>query len=320
MKNENKMLFQGFCILFLFITNIAVCQTQNLKDGYYLGAFNEAYRIYNVSNDAPIWGYFNDMNFNINHEYGFHGDNDGSNKIGGFYDDPSAYMINVGPKINWSYQNGQKLFLWRMKPNKAAYGQRSTYQAEEYDGNNIKWIDKRPGYGYEYHGGGDYYEFFNNEYVRGRTSDGLPIGTEVCLVSGLYEKCEQTDHPKTAPGDDELFSDNKSSTFRWYIKPRMRIDPLEGGNINKDVVKIEIYAYDGNIIGTPITLKVIDFYDKNGNFDDKYREIFYEWSNPNPLSYPLSVLGSDLNRNNLGGVYNSNVDYKLFGFFVVKSF
>ena len=289
-----------------------------LKDRYYIGAIGcslyglpGAMYYYDQSNNN--WANFDELYFSFNHQYlpgnmNWNYEQSNPPMIGAFYDNINSYMVNLSNIFKWS---NQKLILERFRTNFAGFGQRSTYQAEEfYEGTGLKWIAEKPGYGYSIHETGtDFFDNTQSPPVRVRK---CIAGTDVSnkyIVHSLFENCEQVNNT----GTDLRFSDTKpdlNPPYRWYIKPRIRINRADTIYPNKEVVKIETYAYNGTLIGQPVPIIVSDFFDEKGHYDGNYKEYFLFQNNP--TTYPLSVSGTSLNLGNNGNMYNSKVDYRVW--------
>jgi hypothetical protein len=167
--------------------------------------------------------WYSQLNIDIQQSYSFRGDIDeiqpnGKKYYGGFKDNINNYKDNVNESI--VFQNTPKLFE-RAKIVRGAYGQRSTYQAEPIASEVF------PQYGYSVHG---LYVIYSESLPSGENISGVVCTTGNApgyIVSGLIENCEQTNRPTVCDdrtGDIEyMISDNKSATWNWYIKPRMRI-------------------------------------------------------------------------------------------------
>ncbi|MCX6158548.1 MAG: T9SS type A sorting domain-containing protein [Ignavibacteriae bacterium] len=312
-----RRVINGIILLVILFTALSKLDAQmNLKGKGQIGAINIEGALYSPSH--VNYSYYDQMNFTINHQYLHQWDwkfqPTGFNdiKYGGFYDLIGSYDSYMSNIFSTSYRNGngQSLILERFKTNLAAYGQRSTYQVEKFSNNgNLEIVKQNPGYGYIYSDFNDAVDNTQNPPVKGKhcqpgIDNYLPTNY---IAKGLYENNEQTN----CPNDAINFSDIKSELdppYRFYVKPRIKIPQNE--DPNKDVVIVEIYGYDGLIIGQPITLKVRDFFDVNGNYDGSYQEIFFQ-NPPIPPIYPLSVRGDSLNRGTRGAGTVSQVDYRI---------
>jgi len=304
-KNTLRKLL--FYFLFTVIgINFLYSQQMNMKDRFYIGAFNIENRLYYLNNpNDPYWNLFNysqsnqqGLFFNANHCYEYKINNIGNTLVGHFYDDISKYKDNVNTILSNSFNNGQSLILWRSKVFWPCYGERSTYQAE-YNPDDLTSGVIRPGYGYMQRINNIYEESLNGEIIKGVTTQGLIPHTPQHLVSVLYENSEQI--------NDFIFYDRNRT---WYIKPRMRIDPTQITDLQMEVARIEIVSYD-NVQYQPIILRVINFL-KDGSYNG-YREIYNFPNQPNQLVVP----GSFLNQGNTvcekkKTDNDSKVDYKVY--------
>ncbi|HEY5125081.1 MAG TPA: T9SS type A sorting domain-containing protein [Ignavibacteria bacterium] len=330
MKNSNIFKIVIFSTLLFFFTDNSFSQMR-LKDKYYIGSigcglYTEPGVIYFYNPASPNWANwanYNELNFTLNHQYlpddmpwDHEQPQQGAKKIGAFYDNLVEYFPNLDFIFNTSNGFNIKLILERNKSEFAAYGQRSTYQAEEYyEGNtSVRWIDQRPGYGYSEHQiGSDYYDLTQSPPIWVRRCLVNTDASQHYIVSSLYENCEQVNTE-----NDYRFSDVKSGLnppYRWYIKPKMRIANWESLDPNTPVVRIEISRYNGSLIQPSITLLIKDFFDSTGNYHGDYTEIFFR-NPPAPSTYPLSVSGADLNIGNSNNpklnFNNCHVDYRVW--------
>jgi len=282
-----------------------------LKDRYYLGSIGcgtyfENGVIYFYDQNNAHWSNYNDLYFNLNHQYIPSGidylyEQQTPKRVGSFLDALTSYIPQVSNTLNWSYRsgNGQKLFLERFRTNFAGYGQRSTYQVED----NALMITKRPGYGYRYSTVGTDINDPLFPGVRSKYCNKLIDAPRNYIAYGLYENCEQVN-----TNNDWRFSDVKtglSPSYRWYIKPRIRIDNFDGLPGNTPVIRIEIIAYDNSLVKS-VVMNISDFSNPT-----EYNETFNFSGNPTP--YPLCVSGEELNANNPGNdPYASQVDFKIY--------
>lgn len=317
--------------------------SSRMKTGFYIGA-NGGY-LY----PEYFWMY-KDLGFNTNVEWGFLGDwqpwyswmGSDLRTYGGFFDVLSgkspAYTFNpsltvknfsalpdgyikslTGIMTKWYEHTGipNTAFYRSSKIDKSCFGQRSTYQAED----NAQEIKKRPGYGYVVsETGRDEDDAINNASVRVKHCvPGRDRGSKY-IVRNLYENNEQTNVITQRDYGNAYYSDRKrpGDDFRWYVKPRMRIDKdfaANPSNSEKKVVRVEILNYDGNPAVDPVDIKVGDFFDGENSYDGGYVEM-YRFDGKYP--YKLSVPGRLLATDNIDTsayytpVNKSRVDYRIF--------
>ncbi|MBI5402161.1 MAG: hypothetical protein HY959_02065 [Ignavibacteriae bacterium] len=114
-----------------------------LKDGYYLGSFGcgeygNNTGIYFYYDNSLHWSNYNNLSFNINHQYipsginwEFEENTQGYTemRVGAFKNLIEGDLwtrLNNLFNLSYNNSNGQKLILERIKTNFAGYGQRST--------------------------------------------------------------------------------------------------------------------------------------------------------------------------------------------------
>ena len=313
MKARLQKNLTGIILVCILFPSISVhSQSQRMKDKFYTGFFHFPYLPHFY--DTTYSDYYKQLSVNMMQGYGTSGDHDGSNLIGGFYDSLSWYYPNVSNML-YTFSAGlgdNSMLLSRSKISRPAYGQRSTYEAE-YGRVQLVNGSTKPGYGYK-HGVSNYYagELWQGETVSGRYCITGQQSAQY-IVDSLYENMEQVNNLTT----DILLSDRKDSSYRWYVKPRMRIDQSfanNSANWDKIVVKIEVNNFDGST-NTPINILVRNFLDPNDYYDGSYKEYYNFTSSP----YPLSVLATDLTQGataNINGltddIESSRVDFRVY--------
>jgi hypothetical protein len=323
-------IFTVFLTAFIFLTILSLSDansqpSQRMKHGFYIGA-NGGYLYYDY-----FWMY-KELGYRTNVDWGFQGDYqimyDPNRLYGGFFDPLSFYYPSVSNMLNRWYDTIYSLnsaFLRSSKIDRPAFGQRSTYQTE-YDSALLINKSIRPGYGYLTRQiGNNYSETWMGEQVSGRVCYVIPDGqnrdpNNSYIVKQLYENNEQTNVITRRDYGNAYYSDRKriGDNFRWYIKPRMRIDTAianNPANQNKKVVRVEIFNYD-SIMLPPIDINVSNFLDANHYYYGNYLEMFN--FSGNPPYYPLSVLGDELATDNIdtSAYYtprdSSRVDYRIY--------
>ncbi len=187
-----------------------------------------------------------------------------------------------------------------------AYGQRSTYQAEIYP------IKTFPRYYYASHKfGSDYTDSdYGNVLVR-RCIAG--VDTQGYIVKDLIENCEQINRPTDAHNKkwdiEYMISDNKEPDWKWYVKPRMRIDTSVSNNTNMQnviVVNVVIKNFSGDSTITPIR---VSNFKNNDIYNGEYIEIYHLGNQIMDITADASFLCNvDTTNNNV----NSQVDYRIY--------
>ncbi len=341
-----KILFKfTFAVVFVFflfsqgeVNSQSITPSTRMKNGFYLGS-NGGY-LY-----PEYFSMYNALSFKTNVDWGFQGDwqphyaiwMGQNNRIyGGFYDTlfgsvppypdppdppqdatwlPNGYLQGVTHFLNsWqdSVNTSHTAFYRSSKIDRPCFGQRSTYQVED----NALMITQRPGYGYVITETGQ-----NENDSNGRVKCCL-VGRDdpnKYIAKQLYENNEQTNVITRQDGGIMYYSDRKrvGDNFRWFVKPRMRIDSALANNSNNEnmkVVRVEVYNYDSVLIKSQDII-VRDFL-KNGIYNGNYIEMYnFEGASQN---YQLSVLGEDIATDKIdtSAYYtprdSSGVDYRVY--------
>ena len=316
-----KIFISGITVIILLLlsTNV-ITQSQNmpLKEGFHIGVFN--FPLYGKSdnwiyNDTQMSRY-GELNLNTIMLYCRHLDNGDYNSVG-FYDSLESHydnMQSLKDTFNNSNSYGEKsVIAEREKMLRPAFGQRSDYQVETKDISGNTVINKRPGYGYKHT---DYPDTVNDvtdnwqgETVRakhcvaGRDSAGF-------IADSLYENLEQVNYPKT---DNRYYSDMKDSTYRWFIKPRMRIPDSIANNPamwSTNVVRVEVKNFKDSLIFST-DIKVANFRKNGQNYDGSYIENYFHpiYGSPLPYYFDAKDLCNGATSNN---ITESKVDYKIY--------
>ncbi len=234
-------------------------------------------------------------------------------KDGGFFEDISNYQAEMTQTIaNWNkIAQDNSLLFEREKIIRPAYGKRFTFHAE----GSGTWKNRFPSYGFESsETGSDYSENWMNEIVNGRQCIKGKHQSGF-IVSNLFENTGQinvmkiVDDNTNSNGWDRLYSNVKLPKYnmRWFVKPRMRIDPaFAKANPEVPVVVIYIKNFQGVIIdSTTITCNNFLSKDSQGNiiYDGRYIENYFNFS-ANTLSVSAVKIGEGM-----GVAANSEVDY-----------
>lgn len=286
------------------------------KDKFYIGFFNEPQN--QLLSNSTLRGYFTDLSANTIQWYG-NGAETGDPSEGGFFDAVSTYKSNVETRMQyWETESGLNSMLYaREKVRRPCYGQTSRYQLE-YTTANLGTV--KPGYLYENTSGSVYAETWQGETVNGRKS-GTAGSAGYWMAYNLYENREQVNRP----GGGHLHSDTKDfggayTDYRWYVKPRMRIDSVFAkNNPNLPVVALITKNFMGVTLDSVVITcrQFLVFTGGNFFYDGSYKELFdFPGS---PTIYPLSVIAADLAdgattdyRGFCDNVAGSQVDYKIY--------
>jgi hypothetical protein len=299
-------------VLCFSIHNNSIAQSR-MKEGFYIGAFN--FFPWNCAN--PSW--YSELKLRSMQDYTSHGDWD--SELGGFFtriDTVNSYKIRINNFINiWNNTaSGRNSFMMeREKVLRSAYGQRSTYEVED----NTIMISGKQGYGYV---NTDFPNSNETDATHGnvRVKHCIPPHTPGNIACTLFENREQANNVWSEEVNNSgarLFSDikNPSYNYRWFIKPRMRIDPVYAQQHPNEVVvilKVRNFCNE-EILNLPI--KCLNFIDDNNNYDGRYLEMY----NDLPLGeISQSVSASDLARGTvtdefgrITNITSSRVDYIL---------
>lgn len=249
--------------------------------------------------------------------------------FGGFKDSLSSYTTNLGNMLsayNGSQYFGQKsMMLSREKILRPALGQRSTYYAK-YRPDEVPGL--RPGYGFTCGTESTGRIITDEPYFGGNSvkvcQNGIDQGNKY-IVYNLYENHEQTnycfrDYNNNNHGVGYYLSDTKEQDYRWFVIPRMRIDSnyaKNPGNYDKNVVRIEIYNFSGNLINS-IDISCRNFLNFYGGsipyYNGSYLENEYSKSN-----LDFSVLANDLSQGattdadgRVTNISSCQVDYRIY--------
>ena len=258
--------------LLLAVSILAVSYTGNsqsdrMKDKFYIGAINYLWPE-NMHNNQHL-GYYNNLSYNLMHSYSSHADTTKTEaEDGGFLYDVFPYLnniINIISIWNNSSSSAHSLIFEREKVLRPAYGQRSTYEAEI---NYVDLLDPKlfPKYGFDGKNTVGQICYDNSIFGNGIRIKKCIVGQDDpgFIVKDLYENCEQVnrnDIITTNKSDKRMFSDLKQPNYeyKWYIKPRMRIEADYAIAHPEDIVAIlYVNNFDGNLI-TSFTIKCKNF-------------------------------------------------------------
>jgi hypothetical protein len=304
-------------IVLSFLSNVNSQSIGKMKDGFYLGAFNFYSRGFQED-------WYKELKLNAMHDYTSHADWD--SHLGGFFsriDSVNSYKYYINGLIsNWhnTSNNKNSIIMEREKILRPAYGQRSTYEVED----NYLMTHRNPGYGF------DSTNFPNsditdNQYGYVRVKHCAPTSplTTGYIAYKLFENQEQTNSPLSVEANGwggRVFSDvkNPSYNYKWFVKPRMRIDSIYAKNHPNDtVVVIKVTNFRGDTIKR-VAIQCIHFlfYDgSNYYYNGRYLETFFNMGDYNAPSVLASDLVIGTQMDALGKIINSKdskVDYMLY--------
>jgi hypothetical protein len=208
------------------------------------------------------------------------------------------YQSYVSGVLQDNETNNMITLMMRPKIEYLCYGQRSDYQCEESLADPDYWF-----YAYNIHNPNvstDYTD--NSQYGNGArvrycrninsTNEGSWIHQPGYVVSGLKANREQC---ATNCFSSDYQIDSK---YRWYIKPRIRIDSIYANNPNNrniNVCKVELYSFDNNQVPfDTFNIKVKNLLNGNDFYDGTYKEEFRIF----PGEDSLIANGIDFNPNN----------------------
>lgn len=307
--------------LVFFSLSETISQSSNMKDRFFIGPMNFYYLESLRTQNHLSW--YSQLSYNAMQNYCGHFDflpaNWGNQKDGGFFEDTSEYAGYIRAVINQWHDSAQtnSLILEREKILRAAYGQRSTYQAEGVG----TWAGQFPAYGYAYSdfdAGHDTTEYWMGETVT-RKLCRAGIDSPGFMVKGLVDNCEQTNNTDTTNSNssglhERLFSDLKQSNYnhRWYIKPRMRIDSLYAkANPDTAVVMVYVLDFNGTVFDSTL-IKCKYFLDLTNPLNPKYNgwyiENYYNLPHDTTLSVSARILANG--KENQPDI-ESKVDYQI---------
>jgi len=321
--------------LIIIITSITQVNSQcnTMNDRFYIGVCN--FLIREQYHHSPIWNWYNELNYNAMHGYSGHFDRDTlSYHDGGFFDARNVYESYIDQIISdwYTSQPLNSLLLEREKVLRGAYGQSSKYQAEDRDLNNVLCNSKAPGYGYDIHQIGrdsiDYWYNYNYtinptyEYVKSRHC--IPGDGSGYIVKQLFENCEQVNYTAydidlSNSSSRRLLSDIKYPGYRWFVKPRMRIDSVYAKtHLNDPVVSIITKNFGGVTIDSTVIycinfLKYFPpYYYYNGGYLDRY----YNMDKQDSSLSVVALFLADPTQHDYKGytlnLDNSEVDYQVY--------
>lgn len=224
----------------------------------------------------------------------------------------SSYLSMLKP-YNFNYV----LFMPKWAQTRS-WGQQTIYQAEETD-YNWSTIQKYK-YNQHWQRGIDATDNYSGNVQRVRYYESLPTApVPVLVLSGADENFEPVGSIISWRTDKKIQWERTETDpiNTWYIKPRMRIDPVFAiNNPDLEVAKIEIYAYNNinnNIPVKTIVIKAGNFVNQ-GNYDGRYlEEYFFQSGNE------LFIRADNISGLNVGRDYGEGpnkdlckVDFKLY--------
>ncbi|HAX47607.1 MAG TPA: hypothetical protein PK605_16015 [Ignavibacteria bacterium] len=259
---------------------------------------------------------------------------------------PNYYNYTEFAKINWNYYDAFKMNTWSgwwvgdtnthlmdilknrqiegyFQPDTlrwAAYGRMQINEAEEDQNIRFRYTGHRCGTNYKdetQFGYGQWVRYFNKNSLC--NEEQAPAGL---VLWGVYENGFQSysglpldpKYQVSFPGNDGNGGEiNYVNTY--YIKPRMRISTYDALGTPKDVAKIIVKAYNGDIVGE-FTIKTVNFRESTGaSYNGQYLDEYYQ--------LPIFVSGDSLNRGRgpndpLGELQNCQVDYQIYWYGTVS--
>lgn len=218
---------------------------------------------------ATNWSWYNELNVNLWQGWGI-----GEVSKHGFVFD-SLYNHNL------------KGYFQPDTLNQHAFGKVNIHQAESNTQSSFK-------YNYHSNFGSDVTETFMGETVTARFFDAAnyPIGeagNPVTVLSNLNENRVQIYSGLVLDPRMQCFWDNVSGQHKnsWYVKPRMRINTSDAFGPVKNVVKIIVRAYNGEIVfETPINTHQFRY--NSTLYDGRYLEDY--------INYVINIKADSINR------------------------
>ncbi|HEY5123688.1 MAG TPA: T9SS type A sorting domain-containing protein [Ignavibacteria bacterium] len=309
-----------FIIFFLFVFS-GFAQQSRMKDKFYLGTINDFWKKGYRTTQHQTW--YNQLSYNMMQSYNFCLDNpytgpDSISKDGGFFGDFSFDNVNTTDAISFwnNFSNDNSLIFTREKVIRPAYGQRSFYLVK-YNSSQLKTGEINPGYGYLNRSQDPETDYeYGVEAIHLTSSSGTgPI------VYGLYENNEQTNYLENSTNNSwghRVMSDYKSEDYRWFVIPKMRIDPEYALNhLYDEVMQIRVKKYNGLLLKViHIICKDFFYYDEFNipHYDGRYLENYFVDDDIN-----ISVKAIELKEGAVTDEYGktlsqppSQVDYEVY--------
>ncbi|HEY5123310.1 MAG TPA: hypothetical protein VIK14_06190, partial [Ignavibacteria bacterium] len=310
---------------FLTIPNSGSSQSNRMKDRFYLGAINYLWDTYRRTSTQQT--YYQNLSYNMMQSYSSHADTTKADASydGGFFGSMSLFSDSVYNTINfWNGTASQNSLIFeRERVLRPAYGQRSTYKAE-YSYVDLLNPNLFPKYGFNGKNTVGQICYDNSNFGNGIKIKKCIFGVDDTgyIVNDLYENCEQVNRNEREDANifgKRVFSDIKQTNYnyRWYIKPRMRIDADYALSHPNDTVAIlYVNNFDGNEIFSH-TIICKNFIQNIGGiptYDGNYMEMFYNLNEnlPNtPAAFSVKADSLKIGRDSLEDWHNSKVDYYL---------
>jgi len=207
------------------------------------------------STRATNWHWYDELNVNLWEGYGI-----GEVSRHGYILD-SLYSHNIN-----GYFQPDTLMQF-------AFGKVIIHQAEEITLDNFR---------YNYHNSGkDTTETFmgETETVRYFEVNTVPVnerGISDAVLTGIKENAMQSFSGLVLDPKKQWRWDNTIGQYpnSWYIKPRMRIDSNDAHGAVKNVVKIVVRAFNGDVI-FELNITTDRFLNASGEYNGKYLEDFF---------------------------------------------
>ena len=321
---KKEIVFLLLIASFLTIPDSGISQSNRMKDRFYLGAINYLWDTYRRTSTQQT--YYQNLSYNMMQSYSSHADTTKADASydGGFFGSMSLFSDSVYNTINfWNITAGQNSLIFeRERVLRPAYGQRSTYKAE-YSYVDLLNPNLFPKYGFNGKNTVGQICYDNSNFGNGIKIKKCIFGVDDTgyIVNDLYENCEQVNRNEREDANlsgKRVFSDIKQTNYdyKWFIKPRMRIDADYALSHPNDTVAIlYVNNFDGNLINS-FTIKCKNFmqyYGGTWHYDGGYLDMFYQLGN-NPINNNLiafSVSADALmnGRESEEDWHNSRVDY-----------
>jgi hypothetical protein len=254
-------------------------------NGFVVGAFNTGYdnnfRYISDTLGFNLWHIYNESESWGGRVYPVGWTTIGAPADTLFADNQGPYIGQVQGILNNVNSHNMQALMMRPKIEWLCFGQRSDYQCE--DTNHIDtdlWF-----YAFNLHDVGSPYasDFYDNtvygsnqwvRYLHGNPTD--PNSAAGYVVRSLRANAEQCKSDGTFHGD---------SLCDWHIKPRIRIDSVVAHSPSNPLVcKIKVIAQDGSIVLKEVNIRASNFLDENFNYNGRYLEEFYHFSQDTNLT------------------------------------
>lgn len=247
-----KRTFIIFSVLFFGITCLVLAQQKEFKLG-----ISGTYPMWDTNTNTIDWSYYNDLGVKIWQGWGV-GE---VNYHSGILDNLKTYNLD-----GWFQPDSLHWF---------SYGKVVIHQAEQNASGNFK-------YNTHSNKGTDITETWMNETVTARyfNVSNIPSHERGSWTTVLEEVHENRIHTFSGtvldPKKQWRWEPNGYQIDNsWYIKPRMRISTTDAFGPVKNVVKIIVRAFNGDIVLEEI-ISTDQFRYENNQYDGRYLEDFFD--------------------------------------------